>query len=252
MKRNRVKLFLLCLGAGPLLLLSAGCTSTPKHTDALMFGTTTKLAIDVSQDVSTGVGVTVGYKRVEAVWMPLLPNQSGQVPAACAANGSTESCPKYVGNQGSDKDAYSVLASFGSKMAGGGTAGAAGDAKVQGEIVQFFATGLAARHLANSGGAALVNTQQLALTPEQAGAVGALEKAAKEERSVVIAAVKDNADGAKVDKTKMAALLAKATGAQALSGVGQARIGAATQISDLQKLLIIHDADAAKLASLAK
>jgi len=43
------------------------------HNDVLFFGTTTKLAADVALAPETGgvPEVTVGYKRAEAVWMPL-------------------------------------------------------------------------------------------------------------------------------------------------------------------------------------
>jgi len=61
------------------LFLSA--CSVP-HNDVLIFGTNTKFAVDVSASAATG-GVpelTVGYKRQEAVWMPLLVN--GQLSQA--------------------------------------------------------------------------------------------------------------------------------------------------------------------------
>ena len=71
-----------------LCFLLLGCTSTPQHTNVLVFGTNTKLALDLSQDATSGIGITLGYKRLEAVWMPLLPNQasktgSGLQPSPC-------------------------------------------------------------------------------------------------------------------------------------------------------------------------
>ena len=99
-----------------LLALLLGCSSTPQHTNVLIFGTNTKVALNVSQDPTSGVGVTLGYKRQEAVWMPLLPNQvnaagTGLQPAPCTAEGT---CPKFIGDDSQQqKDTYSVLASFG-------------------------------------------------------------------------------------------------------------------------------------------
>ena len=57
-----------------LLLITLGC-ATPKHTNTLIFGTSTRVAFDVSQDPTGAVGVTLGYKRQEAVWMPLQANE---------------------------------------------------------------------------------------------------------------------------------------------------------------------------------
>lgn len=161
--------------AGPLCVavLLGGCTSTPQHTNVLIFGTHTKFALDVSQDAVNGAGLTLGYKRQEAVWMPLLPNQAGSgngpVPAACSASNA---CPKFEGRDTKEgTDTYSVLASFGA-TAGGGTN--AQDKNVGGKasIAQYFATGLAARLLADKGGADLVRTDNLdkpsAATQEQA------------------------------------------------------------------------------------
>ncbi len=184
------------------LALVAGCSSTPEHTNTLIFGTTTKVAIDVSQDPTGTVGVTIGYRRQEAVWMPLLPNQGGKdarVPATC--NGTE--CPKYTGNEGSDRDTYSVFASFGgeaSGSAGGSTPGAQAGAK----IVQYFATGLAARALANRGGAALVNTNADPLantiTPEQRDRV--LRQVRVEQSQASAFAAKVSTDG-RVDAAKL-------------------------------------------------
>jgi hypothetical protein len=62
-----------------------GCQSTPEHTNTLIFGTNTKFALDVSQDPTGVVGVTLGYKRQEAVWMPLLANSRAAAPATAAS-----------------------------------------------------------------------------------------------------------------------------------------------------------------------
>ncbi len=55
-------------------------------------------------------------------------------------------------NSGKKQDTYSVLASFGAKFGGGSS-------NTDGGLAQFFATGIAAQNLANSGGARLVAVQ---------------------------------------------------------------------------------------------
>ncbi len=54
-------------------LAMGGCVLGRTHNDVMVFGTTTQLAIDVSAPVqNAGVpAFTIGYKRHEAVWMPL-------------------------------------------------------------------------------------------------------------------------------------------------------------------------------------
>ncbi|MCB1581462.1 MAG: hypothetical protein KDI92_00250 [Xanthomonadales bacterium] len=158
--------------------LLTGCWVTNRdrnpHNDVLIFGTTTKVALDVSAPVQNA-GVpefTLGYKRLEAVWMPLKPN--GDVVAAekstpellekakeCIKQYPKESInrkdciesvlppEKYVslsagfdskngGNQ-FEMDTYSVFASLGAKGSLGSSS--------SGEIAQFFATGIAAQRL---------------------------------------------------------------------------------------------------------
>lgn len=51
-----------------IAMLCASC-SAPKHTNTLIFGTTTRFAIDASQEPTGSLGITIGYKRHEAVWM---------------------------------------------------------------------------------------------------------------------------------------------------------------------------------------
>lgn len=228
----------------------AGCGSTPQHTNVLVFGTTTKVALDVSQDPTSGLGVTLGYKRQEAVWMPLLPNQADLKPLTCVSTTDSQKCDKYVGTNGNDQDTYSVLASFGANI-DGNAASASPSAQAKGSIAQYFATGWAARELARSG-AALVNSDVLPLTATQRLAVLSLEEISKAERNAVLSFVRDAADASKIDKAKMGALLAKAMGANAISSVGQARFGTVTTTTDLTTLMIIHDVDTARLAPLTK
>jgi hypothetical protein len=141
-------------------LLVSGCNNF-EHNDTLLFGTDTKIALDVSASAAQGgtPAVTIGYKRVEAVWMPLYANGQGSVCDATTEQerrgcGSTQD-PKYVGEgSGGEQDAYSVFASFGSKIRGE----AAGNGDVG--IAQFFATGVAAQRLADNPFAALALSVQ--------------------------------------------------------------------------------------------
>jgi hypothetical protein len=154
-------------------LAMAGCTLP--HSDVLVFATQTKVALDVSASPSTGApSFTLGYKREEGVWMPLVVNGRESVALAgsrsCTPDGSrcwtvssatltlfnecvktrpAEVClgavakdVKYVGSAPGQKDAYSVFASFGGDFSAGGGGQAA--------LAQFFATGIAAQRLAEN------------------------------------------------------------------------------------------------------
>ena len=128
------------------LLLASACGKP--HNDVLIFGTNTKFAVDVSASAATG-GVpelTVGYKRQEAVWMPLLVNGMASDVAKELASAQMTECyalpdgdekerclnratnfAKYTGSSAGsgqfskggvratkdEHDAYSVFASFG-------------------------------------------------------------------------------------------------------------------------------------------
>lgn len=140
-------------------LMLAGC-ETPRHSNTLIFGTSTKVAIDASQEPTGALGVTIGYKRNEAVWMPLMANKANGdklVPAECG-NGD---CSKFQGIAGTAggaagagaEDTYSVLATFSGNMSA-----TAQSPEAKGSLAQYFATGIAARLLAQYGGAAVVNT----------------------------------------------------------------------------------------------
>ena len=162
------------IGLGLFALTLTACSSTPEHTNTLMFGTTTKFALDVSVSPLNGSpDLTVGYKRNEGVWMPLLANQTtnnSKQPGTC-----TEANCKFTGtdNQGVKTDTYSVLASFGATFGGGSEAGANARVNAKGGLAQFFATGIAAQNLATSGGARLVSIQ----SPDAEAAALAIENA---------------------------------------------------------------------------
>lgn len=168
-----------------------GCSSTPEHTNTLVFGTTTKFALDVSVNPAGGTpDFTVGYKRQEAVWMPLLANKKtgdSPEPADCA----TEGC-SFKGKEkpGEKEDTYSVLASFGAEFGGEASVGdgtPSSKASGSGGLAQFFATGIAAQNLASTGGARLVavqsaNAETTAMALENANA--SKKKAEEEENKL--------------------------------------------------------------------
>ena len=176
------------------IALGASACAVP-HNNVLVFGTDTSfgVGVDIAPDPSSPVGVNIGYKRKEAVWMPLVVNNQ-TCEKGSGANDSSISCTTNtrsdgelepdVGNgakpakntkpakDGSSKykgrarginpdrggneyeeDTYSVFASFGGN-AKGGKDGA------QLAVAQFFATGIAAQRLgANPSAAQLVSVQ---------------------------------------------------------------------------------------------
>jgi hypothetical protein len=224
-----------------LLLPLAACESMPKHTNTLIFGTATRFAFDVSQDPTGSVGVTLGYKRQEAVWMPLLANETSG-PATCEG----DVCRKFEGSTGNASgpagsgatDTYSVLATFSGQTAG--SAGASQPA-VQGQvgIAQFFATGFAARLLASTGGAALVNTQAnpavaTTVSPEvhEKNKVEFTKQKAKIERLVAVLTTNDGS----VNSNALDALLAK-TAASTISDTNKQELRKHTTAAALREFL---------------
>lgn len=178
-----------CRGLIVVLVCStvAGC-HTPKHSNVLMFATTTKGGIDISYDPKTQEpNLVVGYKRNEGVWMPLLANlgTNGLEPGPIKAEVVDEEGEHvttlegaeglmYVGKDEGHIDTYSVLASFGAKF----DAKAQTGAEASGGLAQYFATGLAARKLAEVGGASLVAVGEAAKASAQSAYGLRLEKAA--------------------------------------------------------------------------
>jgi hypothetical protein len=164
---RKIKTPTLIILAG-LLALASGC-HTPKHSNALIFATNTKVAFDISYDSKMQQpNITLGFTRQEGVWMPLLANRGPDGLEPAQPNGICETNKNvarpddlYQGSDGTNADTYSVLATF----KGSGAAKASGTTEMSGSIAQFFATGLAARILAEQGGAALVSTK--APTPGQ-------------------------------------------------------------------------------------
>lgn len=186
-----------------------GC-ATPTHTNALIFGTNTKVALDISSGSTGTMGLTLGFSRQEAVFMPLMANRYDQesgklVPAECPSKvtaqpveetaGQTPSpqnpsdCPSlFMGKQGEiRRDAYSVLASFGGELAGTSEQPRL-DAK--GFVRSYFATGVAAQTLAAVGGAALVST---ANTPPTEATLAAMSSSLSPQQIAVLKAESVNA-----------------------------------------------------------
>jgi len=145
----------LCIAVAAAGLLLSAC-GVP-HSDVMLFGTDTKLALDVSAppEMAGTPQIVLGYKRREFVLMPLLANGEKSKVVANANQGAVADA-KYVGSTGAgDLDTYSVLASFGAEF---DSQAGAGEAKAGGGLAQYFATGMAARILAERGGANLVRT----------------------------------------------------------------------------------------------
>jgi hypothetical protein len=149
------------ISSGVLAIGLLGCTSTPQHSNTLIFSTTTKVAIDVSAEPTTGSpDITIGYKRVEGVWMPLLANKTVAEDKVTPADCDGDECVFQGIETNKDgvikTDSYSVLASLGATFGGDAKTGTAA---ASGGISQFFATGIAAQKLAESGGSRLVTVQ---------------------------------------------------------------------------------------------
>lgn len=166
-----------------LLLFLGGCAlhrDKNPHNNVLVFGTTTKFALDVAAPVQNASipEFTLGYKRLEAVWMPLKPNNeinSSKKNEISKLIGNLNECMSGLSDIGLDKsqlanfcltsilpadkyvsissgvdsqkggssieiDTYSVFASLGAK-------GALSFSNASGNLAQFFATGVAAQRL---------------------------------------------------------------------------------------------------------
>lgn len=150
-----------------VVVLASGC-SVP-HRDVLLFGTDTSLGVNVGADPAAAqvTNVSIGYKRREAVYMPLVVNGTDSKFTNDGKNmkyaGRAEGEPAGEGG----KDTYSVFASFG---------GSARAATAQGgaQVAQFFATGIAAQRLAKSDRVTeLVSTSAPQATEEAAAAAAA-------------------------------------------------------------------------------
>ncbi len=151
-------------------VLVAGCADVP-HNNVLLFGTDTKVALDISSAATQGGApqITLGYRRSEAVWMPLVANdrtcdnngENCKITTAKETTGSGNAAVtkpvllegKRTVDDGNEEvvssDSYSVFASFGAKFSGGASGT---EAKASGGLAQLFATGIAAQKLAANPG----------------------------------------------------------------------------------------------------
>jgi hypothetical protein len=242
-----------------MCILLSGC-ATPRHTNTMVFATSTRTAIDVSSDPSSGnLGITIGYKRLEAAWVPLLANQSDQnssalIPSKCdglvkvtQSNNSNETLTKeyapegcagrFQGTDGTITDAYSVIGTFsGSSTGAAGAGSGTGEVKAGGSIAQFFATGLAAQKLALKGGAALFNTSEPILD------ANSKQKIIDEYNSAVVTAdqfVKLVAPNDTIDSAKLASAI---DATNVLSPGQKERLKTVGSASDLRRTLLSSSA----------
>jgi hypothetical protein len=190
-----------------LLVFVSGCMVS--HSDTLVFGTNTKLAVDLSLNSTTNVpSLTVGYTRQEGVWMPLYVNARDSRFSNSSSSSvfknftSNMSGLKYAGNQGGDRDTYSVLASFGADIKNGSGGAGVG-------IAQYFATGIAARELANQGGAKLVSLQAEGQISEEIKQAAAKQLTQWNYKADLLTAYVN--EGGKVSETKLNSII-KGTG----------------------------------------
>jgi hypothetical protein len=210
-------------------LLLAAC-STPKHTNLLIFGTDTKIALDVSASPTTGSpNITVGYRREELALVPLVSNspsdasfgngvavtpttngvQAGgeQKPAQCIGGGCMLVASGVSGGGVPiGPDTYSTLASFGANFDSGTNNGGA---TAKGGIASYFATGIAAQLLAAKGGAALVSSQQPDADP--AAVAQEIVKLKAAQTTAAEKLVGEISTGGNIDKDKYANFLVKCT-----------------------------------------
>ena len=168
--------------ATAIALILSGC-STPQHTNLLIFGTNTVVGLKVGADATQTPAIQLAYSRQELVLMPLLANTAASrengdlLMSPCPAT-ETPAVPapgcKFVGEADSaNKDSYSVLASFGAK---GNASKVGSEAKAGGAIAQYFATGLAARILAEHGSALVAASESATAEATDARSKAILEE----------------------------------------------------------------------------
>jgi hypothetical protein len=234
MHRTRTRLILVFFAAITL----SGCTSIGN--EVLVFGTETKVAIDVSADPTGQPSFTVGYKRREAVWLPLSSGRWGlpthlcvqgvqeQNKMMCEAVGEDQTRGSHVcvamsnvnKSNAVTKDNLSLLCDSTANVRGhlyqGTSKGDTSDdaysvmasfgldtsATGGAKIAQFIATGIAARKITEANGAALVNSQ--AAVPAMV-----VQQVIQAQESRLDKIVKAVVITGNVDKTKLEALTAK-------------------------------------------
>jgi hypothetical protein len=153
-----------------LIASLVGC-ALPAHNNTLIFAVHRKVGIDITPTNATNAGLTIGYSSNEFAWVPLWANdRDGKPMTPCYDNTTTsedkkittkseqKKCPeglspKFVGTNAEgggksnkDEDAYSTFASF-----GGDIRADAANTNAGIKLASFFATGIAAQHLAEQG-----------------------------------------------------------------------------------------------------
>ncbi|WP_430415686.1 hypothetical protein [Parasphingorhabdus sp.] len=152
------------IGVLGLIALTAGCVQATRHSNTMIFGTSTNVGVKVGQNVNQVPEILIGYDRQEAVIMPLWANtedeKKGNLLSPCLIEDEEygegpHPCAFVASRQDGDKkyaeDSYSVLASFGAQIEGSGSG-----PEAQVGLAQYFATGMAAQILALTGGASIV------------------------------------------------------------------------------------------------
>jgi len=203
------------------VFLLVGCATDTPHNEVLIFGTTTKVAIDVAAPVQNA-GVpefTIGYKRNEAVWMPLKPNgdralshdkgtkidqarvaaQAANTCMASAPNIPPEARQKFCLNLVAPTNKYlgkstGIIPTKGgavkeedtySVFASFGGSGNLSFNNASGNLAQFFATGIAAQRLgANPSVGVALNAGSEAAEAVEASANAEMAKANVEEAKI--------------------------------------------------------------------
>jgi len=175
------------LAGASLIALSLGaCSQMMKHSNTLVFTTNTSVGVNVGQDASQTPAVQIGFQRQEVAFVPVLANtavgENGDlVPCPAPPGASSEAieaptgCMFQASMDGTDRDAYSVLASFGAEGSGANSGSMT--------VAQYFATGIAAQRLAENGGANVVSAG--GASKEIAEAVIAAAEAKKAEQEAI-------------------------------------------------------------------
>jgi hypothetical protein len=156
--RYRLLSILLCASAA-----LAGC-ALPAHNNTLIFAVKrdVNLSVNTPSAAEPEFSINVGYKERQAAWVPLWTNKRtggfGEKEAMdCTPGLGLSACmrsAKFVGDsdpggKGNDAhDAYSTFASFGGAAATQVQGASATSAQFSGNLASFFATGVAAQHLA--------------------------------------------------------------------------------------------------------
>lgn len=143
--------------------LLMGC-ALPAHNNTLIFAVKrdVNLAVSTPSAADPEFSINLGYKERQAAWVPLWANETTggfgeKKTMECTQGLGSSACmrsAKFVGDsdpggKGNDAhDAYSTFASFGGKVDTRVEGGSATVAQVNGNLASFFATGVAAQHLA--------------------------------------------------------------------------------------------------------